>query len=142
MIAIDTNILVYAHREELPKHGAARARLVGLAEGRAPWAVPVFCLGEFLRVITHPRLFDPPHTSGEAEEALARLLASPSVTVLNPGPEYPTLLGAAVREANAVGNLVYDAQIVAVCRESGVTTLLTEDRDFRRFADLDLRHLE
>jgi len=50
--------------------------------------------------------------------------------------------GAAVREANAVGNLVYDAQIVAVCRESGVTTLLTEDRDFRRFADLDLRHLE
>ena len=62
MIAIDTNILVYAHREELPLHRKARARLVGLAEGFEPWALPVFCLGEFLRVVTHPKVFDPPST--------------------------------------------------------------------------------
>ena len=73
------------------------------------------------------------HTAGEACEAMERLLASPNVEVLQPGRRYPQLLADAVREADAVGNLVFDAQIVALCRESGVRTLITEDRDFDRF---------
>ena len=141
MIAVDTNVLVYAHREETSKHGAAKRRLVELAEGPARWAIPVFCVGEFLRVITHRRLFDPPHTAAEATEALGRLLASPSLTVLMPGRDYPDLLVDAVREAHATGNLVFDAQIVAICRESGVTTLMTEDRDFDRFRGLRVQRL-
>jgi toxin-antitoxin system PIN domain toxin len=141
MIAVDTNVLVYAHREELPKHRAARRQLASLAEGRVRWGIPVFCLGEFLRVVTHRRLLDPPHTVAEATEALARLLESPSVTVLTPGPGFPELLLTAVREAHASGNLVFDAQIVAVCRETGVSTLLTEDRDFDRFRGFQVRRL-
>lgn len=133
MIAVDTNVLVYAHREELEKHSAAKKRLVELAEGAEAWAIPAFCLGEFLRVVTHPRLFDPPYTADEACEALDRVLASPSLRVLGPGDRYPSLLADAVREADAIGNLVYDAQIVAACREWGVSALLTEDRDFDRF---------
>lgn len=133
MTAVDTNILVYAHREEFRQHAAARRRLTALAEGDVPWALPVFCLGEFLRVITHPRLFDPPHTVDEACEALARLLASPTVRVLSPGERFWPLLAQVVREAETAGNLVFDAQIVAVCRESGVSALLTADRDFDRF---------
>ena len=134
MIAVDTNVLVYAHREELPLHDLSRERLVALAEGDAAWAIPVFCLGEFLRVSTHPRLFDPPFSVADASEALGRLLASPSLRVLMPGARYWSLLSGAVKEADARGNLVFDAQIVAVCRESGVHALLTEDRDFDRFA--------
>jgi toxin-antitoxin system PIN domain toxin len=133
VIAVDTNILVYAHRAELAKHEAAAAKLVALAEGPAAWAVPVFCLGEFLRVVTHPRLFDPPFTAPEACRALKRVLDSPSLDVLSPGPSFPELLVQALRESDAVGNLVFDAQIVALCRESGVSVLLTEDRDFDRF---------
>ena len=136
MIAVDTNVLVHAHREESPKHTAAHARIVGLAESRSRWGIPVFCLGEFVRVVSHPRLFDPPYSAHEACDALARLLASPSLTVLYPGADYPTLLAEAIREANAIGNLVFDAQIVALCRESGVSRLLTEDRDFDRFTGL------
>lgn len=141
MIAVDTNVLVYAHRQELRKHRGARQRLVALAEGRATWAIPVFCLGEFLRVITHRRLFDPPHTPAEATDALSRLLESPSVSVLTPGPEFSSFLVEAVREAEASGNLVFDAQIVAVCREAGVTALLTEDRDFDRFRRFSVQRL-
>ena len=141
MIAVDTNILVYAHREELPKHRAAKRQLTALAEGRVRWGIPVFCLGEFLRVITHRRLFDPPHTLAEATEALARLLESPSVTVLAPSPAFPELLLAAMREADATGNLAFDAQIVALCRDAGVSTLLTEDRDFDRFRHFQVRRL-
>jgi toxin-antitoxin system PIN domain toxin len=141
VIAVDTNILVYAHREELPQHAAARARLTGLAEGDAPWAIPVFCLGEFLRVVTHPRLFDPPHTITEACAALDRVLESPSLRILSPGERYWRLLGDAVRAADAAGNLVFDAQMAAVCRESGVSALLTEDRDFDRFPGLRTQRL-
>ena len=101
----------------------------------------MFCIGEFVRVITHPRLFDPPYSANEACEALTRLLASPSVTVVVPGPAYPALLGEAIREANAIGNLVFDAQIVALCRENGISRLLTEDRDFDRFKGLVTEHL-
>ena len=77
----------------------------------------------------------------EACEALTRLLASPSVTVIRPGPSYPALLIEAIREAGAIGNLVFDAQIVALCRENGVSRLLTEDRDFDRFKGLGAERL-
>lgn len=141
MIAVDTNILVYAHREELPQHAAARTRLTALAEGDAPWAIPVFCLGEFIRVVTHPRLFDPPHTIAEACGALDRVLESPTVRILNPGERFWALLAESVREAAATGNLVFDAQLAALCRESGVSALLTEDRDFDRFSGLRTERL-
>ncbi len=133
MIAVDTNILVHAHREELPKHEAARRRLTALAEANEIWAIPVFCIGEFLRVVTHPKLFQPPHSATEAVEAIQRVLESPSLSILNPGPSYPRLLGEALLEADAIGNLVFDAQVVALCREAGARLLLTEDRDFDRF---------
>jgi toxin-antitoxin system PIN domain toxin len=135
LIAVDTNVLVYAHREELPQHAKARARLVALAEGRARWGIPVFCLGEFLRVTTHARVFDPPFTAAEATDALGRVLASPSLVVLLPGERFWPLLAEAVADGAATGNLVFDAQIVALCREAGVRALLTDDRGFGRFAD-------
>ena len=93
----------------------------------------MFCLGEFLRVVTHGRLFDHPHTVREASDAVVRLLDSPSATLLCPGERYWPLLAEAVTQGNATGNLVFDAQIVAVCREHGVRSLVTEDRDFDRF---------
>ena len=133
MIAVDTNILLCAHRAELPKHATALERLVGLAEGAAAWALPVFVVGEFLRVITHPRVFDPPHSIDEAALAVDRLLDSPTMRLLSPGDRWPSLLADAMREGEARGNLVLGAQIVALCREHGVSSLLTEDRDFDRF---------
>jgi hypothetical protein len=99
-------------------------------------------VGEFLRVVTHTRLFDPPYSAAEACQALDRVLASPSVTVLSPGDRYWELLREAIAEGGTTGNLVFDAQIVALCREAGVSGLLTEDRDFdrfRRFPTLRLR---
>jgi hypothetical protein len=141
VIAVDTNVLVYAHREELPQHRRARARLIELAEGPARWAIPVFCLGEFLRVVTHPRLFDPPFEIRDACDALGRVLRSPSLVVLSPGDRFWPLLSQAADDAHAIGNLVFDAQIVALCREAGVRVLLTEDRDFDRFPGFSTLHL-
>ena len=95
-----------------------------------------------MRLVTHPRLFDSPHSAEEACKAVYRLLASPRLTLLRPGPSYADLLLDAIREANAIGNLVFDAQIVALCREHGVSRLLTEDRHFDRFKGLRTERLE
>ena len=59
MIAVDTNILIHADREEMPLHREAVQALRTLAEGHQAWALPVFCVGEFLRVVSHRRVFDP-----------------------------------------------------------------------------------
>ncbi len=60
MIAVDTNILVYAYRQDSPWHDVAYATLAKLAEGRALWTIPWACIHEFLAIITHPRIFSPP----------------------------------------------------------------------------------
>ena len=141
MIAVDTNILVYAHRTEAPRHEQALKWLEYLANGQIPWGLPVFCLGEFIRVVTHRRVFDPPSTLEEATGAIQALMESPRIRILSPGSEYFGNLLEALWDGEATGNLVLDAQIVAVCREHGVDTLLTEDRDFKRFSKLRLLNL-
>jgi toxin-antitoxin system PIN domain toxin len=139
LIAIDTNVLLYAHREETEFHLQAYETLKDLAEDFNPWGIPVFCLGEFLRVSTHPRVFDPPSKPEAALAALEDLMTSPSVRILNPEERYLRLLGEVVRSADVRGNLIFDAQIVAVCLEHGVSELVTWDRDFSRFPKFRLR---
>ena len=136
MIAVDTNILVYAHREGLDLHGAALERLSTIAEGLEPWGLPVFCTGEFVRVVTHPKIFTPPSTLDQALSALNAVLRSPSLRLLSPGERYLDLFEDCVREADARGNLAFDAQIAAVCLEHGAKHLLTVDRDFSRFSGI------
>ena len=89
MIALDTNILVFAHRADLPEHGRAHHWVRSLAEGHGPWGLTVFSLGEFARVVTHPRIFDPPSTLDQALSALAALTESPGLRLLSPGPRFP-----------------------------------------------------
>ena len=60
MIALDTNILVYARRAETAQHARASAVLKELAEGDQPWALPWPCVCEFVVTVTHPRIYIPP----------------------------------------------------------------------------------
>ena len=140
MIALDTNILVYARREELSHHAAARDLVVGLAEGDVPWAIPWPCIYEFLRVVTHPRVFTPPTDAEVALVDLESLMASPSLAMLGAGPAHFGHLRTQIRAGGARGNLVHDAHIAALAVEHGVTELLTCDRDFARFPGLAARN--
>lgn len=142
MIAVDSNILIYAHRAETDSHREAAAELSRLAEGPDLWALPVFCITEFLRVVTHRRVFHPSSTTRQAFDFVDGLAASPSCLVLRPGPRFVELLRETAERADARGNLIFDAQIAALCREHGVDTVLTRDHDFRRFAPLEVRLLE
>ncbi|MGD2122625.1 MAG: PIN domain-containing protein [Gemmatimonadota bacterium] len=142
MIALDTNVLVYAHREEFSEHSQALKWLQHLAPRGVPWGLTVFSLGEFLRVVTHPRVFDPPSPLPEALGALNALRASPGLRLLSPGRSYPEHLAHAVEIGRATGNLAFDAQIAAVCREQGVSRLVTRDRDFSRFPWMEIIDLD
>ena len=109
-----------------------------IAQGDAPWGLPVFCIGELLRVVTHPRVFTPPSSLEVAHEYVDRLLESPTVRLLVPGQRFWHLLRTAGAAADARGNLVFDALIAAVCLERGATRLITADRDFARFPGLEV----
>lgn len=140
MIALDTNILVYARRQEMPHHEAAAALLLGLAEGSRPWAIPWPCVYEFLRVVTHPRVFAPPTDTQVALADLESLLASPTLSLLGQGPSHFGHLRRQAARGAAKGNMIHDAHIAALAIEHGVTELLTCDRDFARFDGLPIRN--
>lgn len=133
---VDTNILVYAHRVELPHHEMSQRCITQLAENHQPWGITIFTLGEFLRIVTHPRVFDPPSTLHQAITVLQNLLLSPSVRVLTPRENYTQCLFECVKEGDTRGNLVFDAQIAAACYEYGIREMITYDRDFARFKKL------
>lgn len=140
MIALDTNILVYARREELPHHKKALEILTDLATGSEPWALPWPCIYEYLRVVTHPRVFHPPTDIDTALEDLDSLLNSPVLVLLGEGSSHQAHMQRVIKSGNASGNLVHDAHIAALLLEHGVSELLTLDRDFARFPGLRTRN--
>jgi toxin-antitoxin system PIN domain toxin len=133
MRALDTNVLVQAEVETSAFHAIARAILVEFANGPAPWAIPWPCVYEFLRVVTHPRVFHPPMPSALALRDLRSILASPSLVLLGETERHVEVMASVVGGADATGNLVHDAHIAALCIEHGVSELVTGDRDFARF---------
>jgi toxin-antitoxin system PIN domain toxin len=140
MIAIDTNILVKAHRQDAEDHGPARAALERLAAGRARWALPWQSLHEFFGVVTHPRIFEPPSTSNEAVAQIEAWLEAPSVELIGESRGYWPILREQLQRGRVTGPRVHDARIAAVCLFHGVTELWTADRDFGRFPSLRVRN--
>jgi toxin-antitoxin system PIN domain toxin len=140
VIAVDANILVYAHRKDSQWHGPAQAAMRALAEGRARWALPWPCVHEFFAVVTHARIYSPP---SPLEVALAQIdawLESPSVELIGEDIGYWPALRTLLVAGRIQGARVHDARIAAVCALHGVRELLTADRDFTRFPSLATRN--
>lgn len=89
-----------------------------------------------MRVVTHPRVFDPPVPAKHALAEVRRLATSPTLLLLGQGPRHIESMQQVMESSGATGNLVHDAHIAALCIESGVSELLTGDRDFARFPEL------
>lgn len=140
MIAVDTNLLVYAHREESPWHAEAYRLIEELAEGSGSWAIPWPCLHEFLAVVTHPRIFAPPTPLARAIDQVEAWLEAPGVVVLSEGPDYWSSLRAILLAGKVAGPLVHDARVAAICVQHGVRELWSADRDFSRFPALSVRN--
>ena len=141
MIAVDTNILVYAHRRDSEWYAAAHRAILSLAEGAATWAIPWSCIHEFFAVVTHPRIHNPPSTVEQALTQIDSWLESPSVALLAEEAEaYWPLMRELLRTSKTTGPRVHDARIASLCALHGVRELWTADRDFSRFAMLTTRN--
>jgi toxin-antitoxin system PIN domain toxin len=141
MIAVDTNILVYAHRVDSPFHEPAHESLSNLAAGPGSWAIPWPCIPEFLAVVTHPRIFRTPTPVAGACDQVEAWLESPSLQLLGEDREvYWPIARRAIAAGHVTGPRIHDARIAALCLTHGVSELLTADRDFSRFRDLTTRN--
>jgi toxin-antitoxin system PIN domain toxin len=140
LIAIDTNILVYAHRRDSEWHEPAAALIKELAENRIEWAIPWPCLHEFLAIVTHPRIYNPPSSTAQAAEQVGAWLDSPSLVVLTETSGHWSTLRDLLSQGKIQGPLVHDARVAAICLAHGITELLTADRDFGRFSSLTVRN--
>lgn len=136
MIAVDTNVLVYAASVG-PFNARARRLLTELAGGSAAWGVPWPCVYEFLRLVTHVRA---PARLGSAAawSFIEALFGSPQARPFAETAAHGEVLKRVLAESGATGNLVFDAHIAALCVEHGVTELYTGDKDFHRFRGFKL----
>ena len=139
MIAIDTNILVYARRRESACHEPARKLLTRLAEGSEPWALPWPCVYEVLRVVTHPRVFNSPTPIEVALKFTEAIRSRPNCVPVAPGRRHWEIFARLCTVAGVKGNLVPDAYLAALAIESG-SEWITTDRDYSRFPHLKWRH--
>jgi uncharacterized protein len=140
MIAVDTNILVYAHRRDSTWHEEAERAIKRLAEDAAPWSIPWPCLHEFLAVVTHPRIFDPPTKLAVALDQVAAWLESPSLVLIGESEGYWKHLSSTASSGKVRGPKIHDARIAALATFHGVEELWSADRDFQRFPGVPVRN--
>ena len=140
MIAVDTNLLVYAHRADSTWHRSASETLTALAEGATQWAIPWPCVHEFLAIVTHRRIYDPPTPSDRAIDQVEAWLESPRLSLLGESEGFWGALKRQMTNGRAAGPRIHDARIAALCTFHGVKELWTADRDFGRFPGLKVRN--
>lgn len=141
MIAVDTNILVYAHRREVSEHALAFQMIARLARGSDRWAIPWPCLFEFFSVVTNMRIWkDAASSPAQAWKQIDVWTSSPSVTLLSEPPDFTSALGPLLNRARIRGPVVHDARVAALCLCHGVERLLSRDRDFSLFPELTVEN--
>jgi toxin-antitoxin system PIN domain toxin len=135
VILADVNVLVYAHREDLPQHERYSAWLGAEIESGRGYALCDASLMGFLRIVTNGRIFDEPTPLKVALQAVEDLRMQPGAIHLSPGVRHWPLFTHLCAAVGARGNDVPDAHLAALAIETG-SELVTADRGFGRFPGL------
>lgn len=130
---------MYAHREDAPEHERVKAWLEKAVNGRDPFGLSSHALSGVLRIVTHPRVFDPPSPIDVALEFVESLRARPNCVEVAPGPRHWEIFTGICRSTGATGNEIPDAYFAALAIESG-SEWITIDRGFSRYEGLRWRH--
>jgi len=141
MIAVETNLLVYAHRKESYHHQASLELVRSLAEGTSSWAIPWPCIYEFFSVATNPRIWkDAASSPSQAWNQLAAWSQSPTHSLLGETEGFLDVLERFALRGRVRGPIIHDARVAALCVAHGVNELPTADRDFALFPELCARN--
>jgi uncharacterized protein len=138
LILTDVNVLVHAHREDSPDHARCLAEIEALVSSSSAFGLSMLALSGFLRIVTHPRVFDPVSPLDRALAFCNYLRKQPHGVALHPGPRHWDIFENLCREANCKGNLIPDAWFAALAIEHGAEWV-TMDRGFARFPGLKWR---
>jgi toxin-antitoxin system PIN domain toxin len=136
---LDTNILIYAHRRDAERHEDYRGWLEDLIDGPEPYAVADQALMAMIRIVTNPRIFQPPALLQEALAFADQFRNQPHAHVVGPGPSFWGIFAGLCHQAGATGDLIPDAYLAALAIEHGCE-FVTADSDFRKFPGLRFRH--
>jgi uncharacterized protein len=139
MIALDTNLLVYAHRSATAEHRAARAAIERAAAAPAGWGFAAPVIAEFWSVVTHPTATGRPSTPAEALRFLAAL-ARAGAEVWSPGVGFGLRLAQLAADLSVKGNRVFDLQIALCAFEGGAREIWSHDDRFVTMPGLRLVH--
>ena len=139
MIAIDTNLLVYAQRRHTPEHRAARRAIERASADRRGWGIPLSCIAEFWCVVTHPASSGGPSPAKEARGFLHELMANGGANVWTPGTGFWERLTQLASDMKIAGARVFDLQIALIALENGATELWSHDRGFGALPGLVVR---
>jgi uncharacterized protein len=140
VIAVDTNILIYAHRPDAPQNKVAAQSVRSLAEGKQPWAIPWPCVHEFLSVVTNSKIMKPATPMQTAIDQVEAWMESDRLVLLSEQSGHWQELKAQITSGRIVAAQTHDARIAALCLQHGVSELWTADRDFSRFPELKTRN--
>lgn len=139
MLLLDVNILIYAHRADVPDHSRYRSWLREVVSSEPAFGIAELVLSGFLRVVTHPKVFRDPSPLDTALAFAEELRDHPNCILVSPGQQHWGIFSRLCTAAGAKGNLVPDAYLAALAIESGAEWITT-DRDYARFPGLRFRH--
>jgi uncharacterized protein len=140
VIAVDTNLLVYSHREDSEFHVTAKGVIDSLRHQSASWAIPWPCIHEFIGVVTRAGIYHPPTSLDQALTTVDAWMAGGNLHLLSESPGYFEKLRELALAAKLSGPRIHDARIAALCLHHGVRELWTADRDFSLFPKLKTRN--
>jgi len=132
---VDANVLIYSVDSDSARHDAARRWMDQALSGPEHVVLPWLCLVAFVRITTHPRLYDHPLTVGQALDTVDAWLSAPPVRTDVPTTGLAGRLRQALNQTGAGGNLVNDAYLAALALTLGAD-LVSFDTDFARFSGL------
>jgi hypothetical protein len=139
VIAIDTNLLVYAHRGGCAEHKAARRAIERASANPHGWCIPLPCLLEFWSVVTHPASVGGASPASLALRFIEALVSPGLALVLQPGVNFAERCLPAAARLKVAGPRVFDLQIGLLCLEAGATELWTHDVGFIALPGLKVR---
>lgn len=136
MIALDANLLVYAHVRGYAQHEPARewleTQLATLPRVGLPWP----SLLAFVRLVSNPRVFTEPESVTDAWAQAETWLDAEAAWAPVPTARHREVLRGLVREGGLAANDVPDAHLAALAVEHGLR-LATTDHGFARFPRLE-----
>jgi uncharacterized protein len=139
VLLVDVNVLVYAFRQDATDHPRYARWLQELIDANSAFGLSDLVLSGFLRVVTHPGIFDPPSTIERAITFVEVIRNRPQCVNIVPGPRHWGLFTDFCRSTGATGNRTPDAYLAALAVESGCQWITT-DRGFARYPGLRWRH--